>query len=84
MASDSVAKTRFSEYSDINFILSLLRRVRPPNDLSPASGVEIIHITPRATVSTDHGPLARNPLNNSSRTDEPGPVRESLVRERQS
>src|SRR5271154_872284 len=26
-------------------------------------------ITPRAAVSTDHGPLVRNPLNNNSRAD---------------
>ena len=41
------------------------------------------HITPRAGVSTDHGPLVRNPLNNSSKADEPCSVRTSLVRERQ-
>ena len=39
---------------------------------------------PRAGVSTDHGPLVRNPLNHRSKMGEPGPVRNSSVPERQS
>ena len=60
MACDNVAKTRFIEVSDMNFILSLLRRASQPNALSSASAVERISVVGQLNVRVlqTHPPFA--------------------------